>query len=59
MDPDPFDPERFVPNTSALRYSLWERLVFKVTGRWPDAVVQRRLDAHDADMELAHERAKR
>lgn len=39
-------------HTKALRYSRWERLVFRVTGRWPDRVVDRRLNA------LARDRIK-
>jgi hypothetical protein len=27
-----------------MTYSRWERFVFWLTGRWPDAVVRRRLD---------------
>lgn len=32
-------------HTQALTYSRWERLVFRLTGRWSRAVVARRLDA--------------
>ena len=36
-------------HTERLRYSRWERLVFRLTGRWPQAVVERRLTALHLD----------
>lgn len=39
-------------HTRALTYSRWERIVFRLTGRWPRRVVERRLLASDLD---AHE----
>jgi len=38
-----------MPNTNALRYSLMERLHFKLFGRWPERVIDRRLAALAAD----------
>lgn len=36
-------------HTERLRYSRYERLHFRLLGRWPEAVVQRRLRAADLD----------
>lgn len=36
-------------HTAALRPSLWERFVFRVTGRWPQSYVDARLAAYDRD----------
>lgn len=38
-----------MPYTEQLRYSRLERLHFKVFGRWPERVVQRRLCALEQD----------
>lgn len=46
-------------HTKALHYSRWERLVFRLTGRWPDSVVERRLAASDADQREWLEAAKK
>lgn len=46
-------------HTKALTYSRWERFLFWLTGRWPEAVVERRLEALDKDeQELAAAIAK-
>lgn len=49
----PFGYSEFVkvnlPHTSALEYSLWERIHFYIFGRWPARVVERRLAALEAD----------
>jgi hypothetical protein len=37
-------------------YSRWERLHFKIFGRWPQAVVDRRLDELDLKEGLMKER---
>ncbi len=43
-------------HTLALKYSARERLVCRLTGRWPDSVVDRRMAALEADeRELAAE----
>lgn len=36
-------------HTSALRYSWFERLHYRLLGYWPQSVVTRRLDAWDRD----------
>jgi len=37
-------------HTEALRYSRWEQFVFRVTGRWPRSVAERRLLASSLDL---------
>lgn len=36
-------------HTLALRPTRWERLVFRLTGKWPASYVERRLAAYDKD----------
>lgn len=42
------------PHLDAIRYSRWERIHFRMFGFWPASVVQRRIDATDADLNLLH-----
>lgn len=42
-------------HTKMLTYSLTERLYYKIRGRWPQSVINRRLHADDLDCLEAQE----
>ena len=51
-DNESMTPNDPIPHTRAIRYSRRERLIFRLTGRWPEAVVNRRLAALAMDESL-------